>query len=316
MTMKDRRLEKERARIQEILANAKPGMILTLPIRNYFANPDQPRTVFDETELEATAKSMEGKADVETPTHVVIRQNEQGEYYAFLVDGECRLRAARKAGLKQMSCLVQPPMTDDEIFEKSFLMNMCRMKMTPLDCARGIIRIMRKRNLTQVEVATKMGLSQPTIANLLKLLSLHPDLQAELSSKNLDTGVAMEVATYPQKDQKSILIGIRKEAEKRGGKIRQTDLSRVTKGVAEGLGVKRQTPKKKSARKLLTHAQLVVRRVLQLGQQYSEILRELELIEVEKITGNGIHLLDVLDDLRLVRNILDKQIERIDKGAE
>jgi len=139
--------------------------VLNLPIGEISPNPHQPRRTFPEEELNELALSIR-ELGVLQP--ITVRWNENGWE---LVAGERRLRAAVLAGLTQIPCL--PVSADDG---RSALMalveNLQRQDLDFWEEALGLERLMEVCSLSQSEAAAKVGLSQSSVANKLRLLKL------------------------------------------------------------------------------------------------------------------------------------------------
>ena len=136
-----------------------------IPINAVRPNPQQPRRSFDETALQELADSISAYGILQPLT---VR--DRGGVYE-LVAGERRLRAARIAGLREVPCLIA------EVGEKdaallALIENLQRRDLDYMEEAAAIARLIRRYGLSQQQAAEKLGKSQPTIANKLRLLRL------------------------------------------------------------------------------------------------------------------------------------------------
>ena len=136
-----------------------------IPINAVRPNPQQPRRSFDETALRELADSISAYGILQPLT---VR--DRGGVYE-LVAGERRLRAARIAGLREVPCLIA------EVGEKdaallALIENLQRRDLDYMEEAAAIARLIRRYGLSQQQAAEKLGKSQPTIANKLRLLRL------------------------------------------------------------------------------------------------------------------------------------------------
>ena len=157
--------------------------ILQIPTIQIRPNKTQPRKSFDEDELRQLAQSIATNGILQPLT---VRRVSQTEYE--LVAGERRLRASILAGVSKVPCVLIR-CTDKESAIFALLENIQRADLNMFEEARGINRLIRKFDLTQEDVAARIGKKQSTIANKLRLLKLSMEeqdwiLQAGLSERH------------------------------------------------------------------------------------------------------------------------------------
>lgn len=140
--------------------------------------PYQPRCEFDRQELEALAKSISQLGLLQPLT---VREV-GGEFQ--LVCGERRLRAARIAGLERVPCLVTD-LSDREAAVACLTENLQRRDLNCFEQAEGIRRLIGEFGLTQQQAAVRLGLSQPSVANKLRLLRLSEDERRKIVESGL-----------------------------------------------------------------------------------------------------------------------------------
>lgn len=140
--------------------------ISDIPIIKIRPNKAQPRKVFDEKQLDALSKSIAENGVLQPLT---VRKISQTEYE--LIAGERRLRASALSGLKKVPCIVVR-CSDRESAVYALLENLQRSDLGMFEEARGILKLMRRYGFTQEEAARRLGKSQPSIANKLRLLRL------------------------------------------------------------------------------------------------------------------------------------------------
>ena len=136
-----------------------------IPINTVRPNPQQPRRSFDETGLRELADSIRAYGILQPLT---VR--DRGGVYE-LVAGERRLRAARIAGLREVPCLIAEVGEEDAAL-LALIENLQRRDLDYMEEAAAIARLIRRYGLSQQQAAEKLGKSQPTIANKLRLLRL------------------------------------------------------------------------------------------------------------------------------------------------
>lgn len=150
-------------------------------------NPYQPRRVFDEERLSDLTASIR---EVGILQPVLLRRMENGYE---LVAGERRWLAARRAGLSVVPALVRE-VTDRDSLEQSIVENLHRDDLNPLEEAAGYLQLIEQFGLTQQEVATRVGRSRSTVANILRLLDLPEDVQRLLTAREISAGHARSLA--------------------------------------------------------------------------------------------------------------------------
>ena len=136
-----------------------------IPINAVRPNPQQPRRSFDETALRELADSISAYGILQPLT---VR--DRGGVYE-LVAGERRLRAARIVGLREVPCLIAEVGEEDAAL-LALIENLQRRDLDYMEEAAAIARLIRRYGLSQQQAAEKLGKSQPTIANKLRLLRL------------------------------------------------------------------------------------------------------------------------------------------------
>ena len=140
--------------------------ISDIPIIKIRPNKAQPRKVFNESELSALAQSIFENGILQPLT---VRKVSSAEYE--LIAGERRLRASVMAGLQKVPCIIIK-CSDKESAVYALLENLQRCDLGMFEEARGVSRLIRRYGLTQQEAASKLGKTQSTIANKLRLLRL------------------------------------------------------------------------------------------------------------------------------------------------
>ena len=164
---------------------AAGGLLVQLiAIDQIRANPRQPRRQFDETALQELAASIREHGMLQP---VTVRRHPDGAFE--LIVGERRWRAAQIAGLAEIPALVR--LTDDAgSLELALVENLQREDLNPLEEAHGYEQLAAQFNLTQEEIAAKVGKDRATVANALRLLQLSPKLHHYLVHGQLTAGHA------------------------------------------------------------------------------------------------------------------------------
>ena len=131
-------------------------------------NREQPRRSFDEEALDELATSIK--------TYGVLQPiivNKKDDYYE-IVAGERRWRAAKKAGLSEMPCIIKDDITDRSNKEIALIENLQRVDLNPIDKANGLKELIDDYGMTQKELADSIGISRSNIANSVRILNLDP----------------------------------------------------------------------------------------------------------------------------------------------
>lgn len=156
--------------ISKILNKNKPedtDQVIHIPLDALRANPFQPRSQFDSIQMEELSRSIK---EIGVIQPIVVRQS--GELYE-IVSGERRWRASRMSGLATIPAIVRQ-FNDKEMAEIALVENLQRADLNYFEIAEGYRRLIEDFHLTQEEVAVRVGKSQPTIANKLRVLKIDP----------------------------------------------------------------------------------------------------------------------------------------------
>lgn len=153
--------------------------ISDIPIIKIRPNKAQPRKVFNEDDLNALSMSITENGILQPLT---VRKVSATEYE--LIAGERRLRASVMAGLRKVPCIVIK-CSEKESAVYALLENLQRSDLGMFEEARGVSRLIRRYGLTQQEAAIKLGKTQSTIANKLRLLRLTYEEQEWIENAGL-----------------------------------------------------------------------------------------------------------------------------------
>lgn len=146
-------------------------------------NPDQPRLKINEERLEQLAASIRAKGVLQP---VLVRP--LGARFQ-LVAGERRLLAAQRAGLLKVPAVVRD-VADGDLLEFALIENLLREDLTPIEEAQAYQNLIDHRNLTQEEVASRLGKDRSTVANSVRLLKLPPPVKLLVAEGKLSPGHA------------------------------------------------------------------------------------------------------------------------------
>ncbi|MFA5098691.1 MAG: ParB/RepB/Spo0J family partition protein [Candidatus Paceibacterota bacterium] len=271
-------------------------------------NPSQPRKIFNEIRLKGTAGSIK-KRGVEDPIKVVIKKDADGALFLRLIDGERRWRSAEIAGLKTITCLLKPEMTDDEIYLSSAKANCDRESLNPIEEAGVIVEFKRRFGWSQARSAEELGMSQGYASNLLKYLNLCVNLRDKLMKGEIDKAVALNLASFPPDKQENLHTQFMKKTG--GKKLNPRDIPRVMKGVAKKIEVAPRTSER--GKKHATHPDLVVSNFERAIDNLNEAIRELNELTDDEIAGQeACHIIDLINLTRNCHENIGTLMERID----
>jgi len=203
---------------------------LQVEVERIAPNPHQPRQSFDEAMINELAASVREKGIIQP---LIVRRSGRGYE---LIAGERRLRAAVKAGLKELPVVVREA-SDDEALQLALIENIQREDLNPIEEASAYKRLQEEMNLSQEEIAQKVGKSRPTVANSMRLLSLPKEVQREIARGKLPVGQARALLSL--EGETSILSAARLVIAK-GLSTRETE--RLIKRLKMGRRGRREAP--------------------------------------------------------------------------
>ena len=153
-------------------------------------NKDQPRIHFDEESLQELAESISTHGLLQP---IVVRPMIGGTYQ--IVAGERRWRACRIAGLNTVPVIIKS-LDDKETMELALIENLQRMDLNPVDESKGYARLLKEFELTQDEVAERVGKSRSAVTNALRLLNLPDDMLNALAEGKISAGHARTLLSF------------------------------------------------------------------------------------------------------------------------
>ncbi|MHA6513433.1 ParB/RepB/Spo0J family partition protein [Tessaracoccus sp. Z1128] len=155
-----------------------------LPLKHISPNPHQPRTVFDEDELNELAESI---AEFGVLQPVVVRR--QGHDSFELVMGERRLRASQIAGRDTIPAIIRG--TDDTaLLRDALLENLHRADLNAIEEANAYAQLLQDFDCTKEDLAQRIHRSRPQVSNTLRLLNLPQRVQTKVAAGVLSAGHA------------------------------------------------------------------------------------------------------------------------------
>ena len=183
------------SKVEENIINSTPKeQIINLNLEELRSNPYQPRKNFDEESLNELASSIK-EHGVFQP--IIAKKSIKGYE---IIAGERRVKASKLAGLTTIPAIIKD-FTDEEMMEIALLENLQRENLSALEEAEAYNSLKTKLNLTQEELAIKVGKSRSHITNMLGLLTLPSEIKDEVMKGELSMGHARVLSKLEDKEQ-------------------------------------------------------------------------------------------------------------------
>lgn len=186
------------------VANNGETVVKTVDINEVEPNFEQPRKKFDQVELQDLSKSILEHGIIQP---LIVREK-SGKYE--IVAGERRYRAARLANINEIPIIVKT-FSEQETLEVALVENIQREELNPMELASAYSLLMERFDLSQEQVADKVGKSRPSVANIMRLLKLNPYVQEKLREGEISFGHARALLAVKdigvQKQLADIIVG-------------------------------------------------------------------------------------------------------------
>jgi ParB family transcriptional regulator, chromosome partitioning protein len=172
--------------------------VQSVPLSRIIASPLQPRTVFRDEHLQELVDSIKEHGIIQ-PLIARLR----GEFFE-LIAGERRWRAAQKVGLAEAPVIVREA-SDQDVLELALIENLQREDLNPIEEANAFARLAREFGLRQEDIAQKVGKNRATVANSMRLLDLHEQVQSWLTQDRISVGQAKVLLALKSQDEQALL---------------------------------------------------------------------------------------------------------------
>lgn len=232
-------------------AQAAGEALENLPLASIRPGQYQPRRHFDETGLDELAASIKSQGLIQP---IVVRALGRGQYE--LIAGERRWRAAKKAGLAEISAVVRE-IPAQSALAVALIENIQREELTAMEEAQALRRLVDEFKLTQQQAADAVGRSRAAVANLLRLLDLPQAVRDLLEEGRIEMGHARALLTLPapraialaekaadhewsvrELEQAVRLAQLPKSAGKRKSRDVDPDIAALERDLSENLGAR------------------------------------------------------------------------------
>jgi ParB family chromosome partitioning protein len=169
------------------------GRAREVAIDKVVPSPLQPRTHFVESPLDELVESIRQHGIIQP---LIVRPVD-GKYE--LIAGERRWRASKKLGLATVP-VIEREASDRDVLEMALIENLQREDLNPIEEAAGYVRLAKEFSMKQDEIGERVGKSRASVANAMRLLELHPDIQVLVAQGRLSVGHAKAVLAIKDKD--------------------------------------------------------------------------------------------------------------------
>ena len=167
-------------------------ILAKIPVGNISPNPYQPRTEFDPAAQEELKRSILENGLIQP---ITVRRPQNDHYE--LISGERRLRACKDIGYREIPAYIIKVETKEAMLELSLIENIQREKLNAIEIGVAYKRLMEECNLSQEEIAVKVGKDRTTITNTIRLLKLPQKIQQSLIKNEISSGHARAIINLP-----------------------------------------------------------------------------------------------------------------------
>jgi ParB family chromosome partitioning protein len=169
----------------------RSGNAAEIPVEKIGPDEDQPREEFDESALDRLAESLRSKGQLQP---IRVRWSEDRGLYVIIC-GERRWRAAMRAGLATMSCIISDaPISPAELLALQCVENMLREDLSDVEQARAFRTLMESNRWSTHQLAKELGIVQPRVVRAVALLKLPEAIQEQVEQGTLKAATAYHLA--------------------------------------------------------------------------------------------------------------------------
>ena len=181
--------------VNALFSKIKSNSFAYIDINIISANPHQPRTNFSNSELKELAKSISEYGVIQP---ITVRKIKENKYQ--IISGERRFRACKLASINKIPVYIKET-EDNKMLELALIENIQRQDLDPIEIGISYQKLIDELKLTQEKLAEKIGKKRSTINHFLRLLNLHPIIQAGLRDFMLTVGHAKCLLTISDKEK-------------------------------------------------------------------------------------------------------------------
>jgi ParB family transcriptional regulator, chromosome partitioning protein len=176
----------------------------SIRLDDLISNRFQPRKAFVESDIQALARSIEEIGLLHPP---VVHQI-AGSHLFEIISGERRVRACRLLGLQEIDVIERKEMPDTLNAKAALIENVQRVDLDPIEVAKALRRLINEFDITQEEIAEKIGKKRSTVSNFLRLLQLPDEMQHAIGSGFISMAHAKVILSCASHLQKALFLQI------------------------------------------------------------------------------------------------------------
>lgn len=206
-------------------------------------NPYQPRKVFSRANLEELSKSILAYGIIQP---LAVRNMGEDKYE--LIAGERRLKAAKLAEMEVIPVIIYNDFNDRDSAIIAMIENLQREDLNYIEEAEGYYNLIKDHGLTQAEIAKKVGKSQSTIANKIRILRLSSEIKKRLIEKNLTERHARSLLKIPDDELRKIIL---EKIIKNDYTVKKTE--EIVMGILEDITKDKTKKRKQNIKKIMSY---------------------------------------------------------------
>ncbi|KYG89816.1 nucleoid occlusion protein [Metasolibacillus sp. FSL H7-0170] len=237
---KESEVKSEVAAIEEKKATEE---VVKIPIEKIIPNRFQPRTIFDDEKIEELSRTIHIHGVIQP---IVVRRSSSDDGYEIIA-GERRYRAMKKLQWAEVPAIVRQ-LSDKETASIALIENLQREELTAIEEALAYQQLLELHSLTQEALAQRLGKSQSTVANKLRLLKLPQFIQEAILKREITERHARALIAVKDEQLQLQLITAAKEYD---WNVRQLEeqIQQLLSPSTEEEPVKKEKPKRKAISK-------------------------------------------------------------------
>jgi len=197
----------------ELVAEDGKEAVQNVALERVVPSPFQPRTEFRDGQLDELVASIREHGIIQP----LIVRSVEGKLE--LIAGERRWRASQKLGLPDVPVIVREA-TDRDVLELALIENLQREDLNPVEEAEAYVRLSKEFELTQEDIAKRVGKNRATVANAMRLLDLDPEVRVLLAQGRLATGHAKVLLGAKDPEKQRLLAD---QVVRKGLTVRETE---------------------------------------------------------------------------------------------
>ncbi|AUJ49296.1 ParB/RepB/Spo0J family partition protein [Brachyspira hyodysenteriae] len=200
--------------IRTAAEEAEKNGVLEIDVSLIDVNPDQPRKVFNEEEIQGLAESIKENGLINP---ITLREKD-GKYQ--IISGERRFRAFKFLNRNKVPALVLQNIADSKMLELTLVENIQRADLNAIEVARSYKKLIYDLNIKQEELALRVGKSRSTISNSMRILDLSENIQNLILESKITEGHARAILSLSDENEREEFA---KEIIEKGYSVRECE---------------------------------------------------------------------------------------------